>query len=45
VRVTDTLPGDLYNFKNNLGKLINETTGLQVRTLKIEIKGIDFTNE
>lgn len=45
VRVTDALPGDLYNFKNNLGKLINETTGLQVRTLKIEIKGIDFTNE
>ncbi len=45
VRILNSLPEELYNFKQNLEKLITETTGLQVRTLKIDIKGIDFTNE
>ena len=45
VKITNDLPQQLYNFKMNLEKLICDTTGLQVRTLKIDIKGIDFTNE
>lgn len=45
VRIVNDLPLQLYNFKNNLEKLITETTGLQVKTLKIDIKGIDFSHE
>ncbi len=45
VRVKDSLPQELYNFRNNLEKFINDTTGLHVRTLKIDIKGIDYSND
>lgn len=45
VRITNSLPQELYNFKKDFEKTITETTGLQVRSLKIDIKGIDFSNE
>lgn len=45
VKVRDSLPQELYNFRNNLEKFINDTTGLQVKTLKIDIKGIDYSND
>lgn len=45
VKVKNDLPQQLYDFKGNLEKIIGDTTGLQVRSLKIDIKGIDFTNE
>lgn len=45
VKVRDSLPQELFNFRNNLDKFINDTTGLNIRTLKIDIKGIDYSNE
>ena len=43
VKVMNSLPQDLLNFKSMIEKSIIENTGLQVREMKIDIKGIDFS--